>query len=310
LAYGDGMASLMSYVLRWLHQRSLSGGEDADSTTIEQQREGMDNAGRYFRIPKDVQFTPIDVDGLEGEWLSTAITPQNRVILYLHGGSFRTGSIKSHRFIVAPIVKEANTRALMINYRLAPEYPFPAGVQDCHKAYRWLLNHGYQAHQIVIMGDSAGGGLTISTLLAARDAGDPLPAGAVGMSPALDAMLDGESITTRQHRDFVLHADHLRKILPVYWGTADRKDPLLSPVYADLHGLPPILIHVGSDEILLSDATTFAERAAAADVNVTLKIWPEMWHVFQLFYAAGMPEARQAVCEIGAWIRQRLEQMR
>jgi monoterpene epsilon-lactone hydrolase len=299
------MPSLLSRVLRFL-QESASRDDGGEWNPIES-RAALEKSIRIFPILKGTLMTPVDVDGITGEWLDRAGTPEDRVILYLHGGSFASGSINSHRFIVAPIVKEANTRTLMINYRLAPEHPFPAATEDGYTAYRWLMRQGFAPDRIIIMGDSAGGGLTLGTMLYAREQGTPMPAGGVGLAPAFDAALAGESCTTRQHRDFMLNAKKLREvILPGYIGKTDLRDPILSPIHADLHGLPPLLFHVGTDDILLSDSIMLAERAKAAGVDVTLKIWPGMWHVFQIHYVMGMPEARQSIREIGQWIRQRL----
>jgi acetyl esterase/lipase len=227
----------------------------------------------------------------------------DRTILYLHGGAYTRGSIVSHRALVARLSAASGARALVIAYRLAPENPFPAAVEDATAAYRWLLEQHIQPDQLVVSGDSAGGGLSLALLLALRDAGHPLPAGAALLSPWTDLAGTGESIRTLAGADPWLNAERLMLTAGLYLAGADACNPLASPLYGDLHGLPPLLIQVGTDEILLDDATRLAERARAAGVPVTLEVWERMWHVFQSF-AAEIPEGRQAVEKIGAFVRQ------
>jgi acetyl esterase/lipase len=192
---------------------------------------------------------------------------------------------------------------LAVDYRLAPEHPFPAALDDCLTAYIWLLTEGTSPREIVIAGDSAGGNLTLATLLALHDAREPLPAAAVCISPVTD--FEGTGETFRTNKDPVLTAEFALAVRRHYAGGQDPKVPLLSPLHADLHDLPPLLLHAGGDEILLSDSTRFADKARASGVAVTLSIWPRMWHVWHLF-APFLPEAREAVGAIGAFVRERL----
>ncbi len=226
------------------------------------------------------------------------------ILYYLHGGGFYTGSSESCRQFSFRLAQAARAKAMTIDYRLAPEHPFPAALEDSLAAYRWLLENNFRPENIIIGGDSAGGNLALATLVALRDAGDPLPAAAFCMSPALDMLLSGESLTTHASLDPIFTRAYFEWAAPLYIGEGDPRNPLMSPLYADLRGLPPLLIHVGSHELMLSDSTRLAENAQEAGVDVTLKIWEEMFHVFQVF--SFLPEARQAVREIGDFARQHL----
>lgn len=251
-----------------------------------------------FRLPRGLEVEPVRVNDVAAEWLCPADVSFGRVILYLHGGGFVLGWHTSYRSMVSRLCRVCSARALAVDYRLAPEQPFPAALDDCVAAYRWLLSQGIAPQEIVIAGDSAGGNLTLSTLLALRDAGNPLPAGAVCLSPVTDLACSGESFTHKT--DPLLDADWLRQVFQMYTNGHQTHVPLLSPLYADLGGLPPVLIQVGSDEILLSDSTRLAERAQAAGVDVTLDVWQGMWHVWQLFVPY-LPEANKALETIGAF---------
>ena len=209
-------------------------------------------------LPRNASNTPVTLDGVPAEWINPpGVSPTSQsVILYLHGGGFTLGWTNVERWMVAHIAQAAQIRALAVDYRLAPEHPFPAALKDCLTAYRWLLSHGAAPHQVVIAGDSAGGNLTLSTLLALRDAGEPLPAAAVCISPATDLACTGESFLTR--KDPLLSTRFVNTMIPHYIGDQDPRQPLISPHYARLDGLPPLLIHVGDDEILLSDSVRLA----------------------------------------------------
>jgi acetyl esterase/lipase len=254
---------------------------------------------RIFGPPRGLDIERVQIANAMAEWICPEEAASRRVILYLHGGGFVLGWHTSYRSMVARLCRLCSARALAVDYRLAPEQPFPAALDDCVAAYRWLLSSGVAPRQIVIAGDSAGGNLTLSTLLALRDAGDSLPAGAVCLSPVTDLECAGESYRTR--RDPVLERDWLCKMFQLYANGHSPRRPLLSPLYADLGGLPPVLLQVGSDEILLSDSTRLAERAREAGVDVTLDVWPGMWHVWQLF-APYLPEANKALESIGAFV--------
>jgi acetyl esterase/lipase len=204
--------------------------------------------------------------------------------------------------MVARIARASQARALSIDYRLAPEHPFPAALEDAVAAYRWLLAQGYQPGKIVIAGDSAGGGLTIAALLSIRDAQLPMPAGAVPISPWTDLGGTGESIKTRAARDPMVGGDRLYPMAKQYLGKAEHTNPLASPIHADFHGLPPMLIQVGDAEVLLDDANRVAERAKAAGVKVELEVWDDMIHVWHVF-AKILPEAQQAIDKIGKFVQ-------
>jgi acetyl esterase/lipase len=216
------------------------------------------------------------------------------------------GSSKTHRGLVSHIAYESGVRALSINYRLAPEHPFPEGLEDCISAYRWLLSRGYFAKKIIVAGDSAGGNLALALLIALRDLGEPLPAGAVAISPATDLAFTGKSVITNRHIDPIFSNMGPNTIIQDYIKENDPHNPLISPLYADLTGLPPILIHVGDHEILLDDAVRLSEQANHYGVDATTIVWPGMFHVFQIF-TPYLPEARLSVKQIAAFIKSRME---
>lgn len=269
------------------------------NASIEDRRAGMERISE--RVPADVICEKVNAGGVNAEWIAAPGAAQDRVILYLHGGGYVLGSINTHRAMISRIARASNARALAIDYRLAPEHPFPAAVDDSIAAYRWLLAQGYKPGRIVISGDSAGGGLTISALLAIRDAKLPMPAAAVPISPWTDLQGTGESIRTRAARDVMVTQGNLAQSARQYYGANDQKNPLISPVYADFRGLPPMLIHVGDAEILLDDATRVAARAQAAGVKVDLEVWDDMPHVWHVF-AKILPEGQQAIDKIGKFV--------
>jgi acetyl esterase/lipase len=239
------------------------------------------------------------------EWLTPPGVRADAVVLYLHGGGYVIGSPRSHRHLAAAIARAAGTRALLLDYRLAPEHPFPAAIEDAVAAYQWLLRQGIAPARVVIGGDSAGGGLTMATLLALRDRGLPLPAGAVCISPWVDLTNSAPSYTTKAAVDPIVTLDGITQLAQAYIGTGDPKQPLVSPLYADLRGLPPLLIHVGSDEVLLDDALGLGARARAAGVDATVREWPQMIHVWHWFLSM-LDEADQAITDIGAFVKARL----
>jgi acetyl esterase/lipase len=222
------------------------------------------------------------------------------MILYLHGGAYALGSINVHRELLARLARATHMRVLAVDYRLAPEHPYPAALEDTAAAYRWALDAGCAPSRIVVAGDSAGGGLALATLAALRDAGAPLPAGTVCLSPWLDLALTGASIRTKASVDPVLSREALERYAGLYAGEHARTHPLISPLYADLRGLPPLLIQVGTDEILLDDAVRGAEKARAAGVRATLDVVEGMFHVFQM--VGVLPETRRALERIAAFV--------
>jgi acetyl esterase/lipase len=269
--------------------------------SIEEQRAVFDMVSSQFQLGEDVRCEPVDAGGVPGEWITTPEAAHERAIYYLHGGGYVMGSINTHREMISRLTRAAGARALAIEYRLAPENPFPAAVEDSTAAYRWLLSTGVDPARLVIAGDSAGGGLTVATLVALRDAGEPLPAAAVCLSPWVDLEALGESMTIRAEADPMVQREGLLQTAKAYLGDADPRTPLATPLYADLGGLPPLLIQVGTAETLLDDSTRLAERAKSAGVDVALEIWDDMFHVWQ-FFAEMLPEGQQAIDRIGEFI--------
>jgi len=245
------------------------------------------------------------VPGIPAEWLIPDGAASDRVLLYLHGGGYVIGNINSHRGLVSQIAAAAGCRALIIDYRLAPEHKFPAAVEDAAAAYRWLLAQGYKPENIAIAGDSAGGGLTVATLVSLRDSGDTLPAAALTLSPWVDLEVIGESCRTVGWRDPMVSAGILKKYTRMYMGGKDPRDPLASPIYADLTGLPPLLIHVGTCEVLLDDARRLAAKAEKDGVAVELDVCDGMFHVFQ-FFSPVVPESKDAIQRLGRFYREKV----
>ena len=299
----DPMASLQAALLdRYVRRLHLFGEDGADVATL---RRRIERVAPPVLPWSGVRVSPVEAGGVPGEWAVPNGAGADRVLLYLHGGGWIMGSPRTHRSLVAGLARGAGVRALSLDYRLAPEHPFPAALDDCVAAYDWLLASGFEPGRIVIAGDSAGGNLALAVLLRLRDAGTPLPAAAVLLSPATDLGLAGASHTTRRALDPYLARADLEAIVAAYAGTRDRAEPYLSPLFADLHGLPPMLIHVGDHEVLLDDAVRLGERALAAGVEARTVVWPGMMHVFQNL-APFVPEARRANREIAAFVRSRV----
>lgn len=272
--------------------------------TIEKMRADMEDVGRKFTPPAGVTFTPADAGGVPGEWAVPPNASPGTAILYLHGGGYGIGSIASHRHLAAQIALASLVRAFSIDYRLAPEHPFPAAVDDAVTAARWLARQGIRP---VFAGDSAGGGLAIATCLALRDAGDRLPAALVCMSPLTDLAKEGESMRTKADLDPMVSPESSDGYARRYVGEhGDRKAPLASPLYADLTGLPPIQILVGTREVLLDDSTRFADRARQAGVTVDLQVWEEMIHIWP-YFADIIPEGKEAIATMATYIQEALQ---
>jgi len=265
-------------------------------------RKRLDQLGRLTRAARGVAIEEDKLYGLKVEWYRPENARSGKILLYLHGGAFVLGSCDSHRKLVTQIARAGRIDAVLPEYRLAPEHPYPAGLQDCVGVYRALLEYGYNPDNIVVAGDSAGGGLTMSLMLELRHTGVPLPGAAVLLSPFLDLTSSGESVKTRADQEPWFDPDDIHSVIHYYCPDKDLEDPLLSPVFANVAGLPPTLVQVGDDEILLSDSTRIAENMKAAGVDVELQVFPEMWHVFQLFVGK-MPESRDAVDRIGEFLR-------
>ncbi|MCX8072806.1 MAG: alpha/beta hydrolase [Candidatus Binatia bacterium] len=273
--------------------------------TVQEMRAGLEAMAQMSVLPADVEMSSVEAEGVPAAWVVVPESEAHRVVLYLHGGGYVIGSIRTHRDLAQRIARAARARVLLIDYRLAPEHPHPAAVEDSTQAYRWLLRQGFEPAAMAVAGDSAGGGLTVATLVALRDAGDPLPAAAVCLSPWVDLEGLGESMTTKADVDPMVQREPLLRMAAMYLGGKDPRTPLAAPLYADLKGLPPLLIQVGTAETLLDDSMRLAERARAAGVDVTLEPWEDMIHVWQAF-ASMLPEGQQAIDRIGEFLRQRL----
>ncbi len=300
------MASPESKKLLELLWKNYPGPSDYEKMKdkVDKMRANFVQATRNFATPPaDTQVAAVDVDGVPAEWVCAPGVDQDRVLLYLHGGGYVIGSIHTHKGLIAALSRAANCRALALDYRLAPEHRYPAAVEDATRAYRWLLAQGYAPGRIAIAGDSAGGGLTLATLVALRDAGDPLPGAAAPISPWTDLEGTGESMRTKVDKDPMVEPGGLMGMARIYLGDADPRQPTASPLHADLSGLPPLLIQVGDLETLLDDATRVAASAKAKGVEVTLEVWPDMVHVWHLF-APMVPEGREAIARIGEFLKQ------
>lgn len=279
-----------------LMARSLPG---VDDVLVDEIRAPLDRATRLPLWPR-VGIQQVEVNGLPAEWIS-ARSPNDRVILFLHGGGYVSGSPRTHRTLTAELANVTQGRVLAPAYRLAPEATYPAALEDAWGVYWWLLDQGVPPSRIVVMGDSAGGGLTIALLLALRDAGLPLPAGAAGLSPWVDLAMTGATLQANAPTDYI-NENVLRASARMYLdGRCPQETPLASPLYADLRGLPPLLIQAGSAEMLLDDALRLAEAAKAAGVDTTLEVWDDMIHVWHFFYRIA-PGARQAVDHIAGFV--------
>jgi len=255
--------------------------------------------------PTGVTYEEVDAGGVPALWCIPLDCTHDRVIIWTHGGGYVVGSRHSHRKVAAHLAKAAGTRALVIDYRLAPEHPHPAQVEDAVTAYRWLLDQGIRPEHIATTGDSAGGGLCTSMVLKARDEGLPLPAAIMPSSPWYDMEAKGETLDTRADVDVLASRDVLLGMAGMFLGSNPASDPLANPLYADPTGLPPILIQVGDHEVLLDDSLRFARRAKEHGVDVTVEVEPEMQHVFH-FLAGRAPEADAAIARMAAWVRPKL----
>ncbi len=287
-------------------------GAKAPAGTIDvaAMRRNMDRVGG--RLPESVTGTPAELGGVPGEWIDADGADPTRVLLYLHGGGYVAGSVDSHRNLTGALAKATGVRVFALDYRLAPENPFPAQVDDAVAAYRALVapaadgGQGIEPSQIAVAGDSAGGGLTVSLLLALRDAGDPLPACAVPISPLFDLAGTGDSMVTRAEVDPMVSASDVAVMARMFVGPdGDLDHPLASPLRADVAGLPPLLLQVGDAEVLLDDSTRMAAKVEAAGGDVTLEVWPEMVHVWHSS-AGYVPESDEAIAKIAAFLARHL----
>ena len=274
--------------------------KDVNIPTI---RAGMDQLAALGKLPKDVKCKPVIAGSVPAEWITTPNTESQKVVLYLHGGGYVAGSIASYRDLVARISRLSKARILILEYHLAPEYPFPNALEDAVAAYNWLISaEKIDPNNIIIAGDSAGGGLTLATLIKLHAEGVSLPVAAVCLSPWTDLAGTGESLKIKVEVDPFISPEMFEISARAYLGTTYPKNPLASPLYADLHGLPPLLIQVGTSEVLLDDSVRFAERAKAAGVDVRLEVWKDMIHIFAIF-AVFAPESRHGIEQISEFIQ-------
>lgn len=269
---------------------------------IAQRRRDIDARGLANRLPADVAVETVTVNGVKSEWNTTPDADRGKAVLYLHGGGYVIGSLDSHRHLAAEIGRAARSRTLAIDYRLAPEHPFPAAVDDALAAYRFLLSSGVHPSGISIAGDSAGGGLVVAAMVAIRDAGLPQPACGWPISPWIDMEAIGDSMVSKAAADPTVQRAGILDMAKHYLGGANPRSPLAAPLYADLRGLAPLLIQVGAAETLLDDAIRLAQRAGAADVAVDLQIWPEMIHVWHIYFPQ-LAAGRRAIEVGGDFVR-------
>ena len=288
---------LLELYFRLQHAFAAKAGE----TDIRKERAELDGLGAMFKPPKGIQIVKELAGGVPAEWLIPPGVSTGRVVLYLHGGSYVAGSPDSHRSLAANIAVASRARALIIDYRLAPEHPHPAAVEDAVAAYKWLIDGRVDPKHLAIAGDSAGGGLAVALLVSLRDRNIPLPAACVCLSPWTDLTFTGESWKSKAAVDLIIYDYKERAFAKMFLAGIDPKTPLASPLYADLKGLPPLLVQVGTDEVLLADSTRLVERAKQAGVNAVIDEWEKMQHVWQ-FAASFIPEGRRAIDRIGEFI--------
>ncbi len=278
---------------------------DSRAKTPQELRVVFEKFAAASPLPPDIKSEKVNAGGIEAEWISAPNAAADHAVLYVHGGGYVIGSINTHRDLMGRIARASGARVLGINYRLAPEHPFPAAVDDSVAAYRWMLAQGLKPNRIAVAGDSAGGGLAVATLVAIRDAKLPIPGAGVCLSPWVDMEGIGKSMESKAAIDPVVQREGLLGMAAAYLGGQNPRSPLAAPLYADLKGLPPLLIQVGEAETLLDDSTRLADRAKTAGVSATLEVWPEMIHVWQMF-ASFLPEGQQAVDGIGGFLKEHI----
>jgi len=299
------MVSWQTHALElYLRINTLLSGK-SEEFDVPKERAGVESMASLFKPFGEIACEPVLVNGIPAEWIIPKDEVAGRAILFLHGGSFITGSITSHRTLAGNVALACRARVLLLDYRLAPEHPFPAAIMDTASAYAWLLSEGYQADQILVAGDSAGGTLTLNLLIKLRDEQRALPAGGVCFSPAPDLSFSGETWVTNAKKDLMLIERKERQAMQLYLRDVDPRSPEASPSYAELGGLPPLLIQIGSYEVLLAEVEGLAEKAKAAGVDVTLEVWEGMQHEWQ-FSAKFLPEGKRAIRRVGEWVERLL----
>jgi acetyl esterase/lipase len=299
------MASPQAQQLKAAFQQFRNETLSKADASIEEMRANAQAFSQLTAEPDDVRYEAVDAGGVPAQWIIPAGATEDRVLQYVHGGAYELLSAETHRKMVGHIAKAIGCRALNVDYRLAPEHPHPAAVEDSLTAYRWLLAQGIEPGHIAISGDSAGGGLCLATALKIRAQDLAMPAAIVPISPWTDMAGTGETMGTRADVDMIVTPDAIAQLSQVFLAGGDPRDPYASPLYADLQGLPAIYIQVGDEEVLLDDAVRVADKARRAGIDVTIDIFPEMQHVFQIA-AGNLPEADDAIRKIGAWLKPRL----
>jgi len=284
---------------RILREKALPPGANI---TLAQRRAGMEKLA--FKAADDIASENVTAAGCAAEWVKAPGSQTGRAILYLHGGGYVMGSPNTHRSLAREIARAAQAVVLLVDYRLAPEHPCPAAVEDGVASYRWLLGQGFPPRQLAIAGDSAGGGLVVATLVSARDQDLPMPAAAVCISPWSDMTCSNESYKTRAEADPLVGSGGIEDMARLYLQATEAKHPLASPNFASLRSLPPLLIHVGRDEVLLDDSIKLDQKAKADGVDSTLEIWEDMIHVWHAFHPM-LPEGKQAITRVGEFLRQK-----
>jgi len=272
---------------------------------LNERRSRLDALGTRYSLPADLRVEAADANGVAAEWTTTPKAEPSCAVLFLHGDGYVSGSLDSHRHMIGQAGREAQTRTLSLAYRLAPEHPFPAALEDVIAGYHFLLSQGFDPKRVAVAGESAGGGLAIAMLVSLRDRGVPLPACTWCSSPWVDLEAIGGSMTAKASVDPLIQKAYLMELAADYLKGGDPRMPLASPLYADLRGLPPMLIQVGSAETLLDDSVRLAGVAGAADVRVRLEVWPDMIHAWHLFYPQ-LADGRRALAQVGAFIRSML----
>ncbi|CAN7735269.1 alpha/beta hydrolase [Variovorax sp. LjRoot290] len=276
------------------------------SLTIEQRRAASDTLGDLFPLAADVCVEQVEAHGVQAEWTSTPVASTSEVILYLHSGGYVWGSLKSHRHLVSELGRTATMRTLALDYRRAPEFPFPHALEDAVSGYRFLLDSGFKPRQIAVAGDSAGAGLAVALLVRLKELGMQQPACALLLSPWADMTATADSYSRNAKRDPVLNREIMQFLAEQYLGERSRETPLASPVFADLSGIAPLTIFVGATEALLDDAVALTRAAGLADVSVRLEIWPKMFHVWPTYHQV-LAQGRQGVARAGRLLREAVE---
>lgn len=276
------------------------------SLSIEQRRTASDALGDLFRLAADVRVEQVEAYGVQAEWTSTPVADADGVILYLHGGGYVWGSLKSHRHLVSEVGRATAKKTLALDYRRAPEFPFPCALEDAVSGYRFLLDSGFKHGQIAVAGDSAGAGLAVALLVKIKELGMLQPAAALLFSPWVDMTATADSYSRNATRDPVLNRSIMQFLADQYLGKLSRETPLASPIFADLSGIAPLTIFVGATEALLDDAVALAREAGLADVSVRLEIWPKMFHIWPNYHQV-LTQGRQGLARAGGLLREAMD---